>query len=328
MDKRIINFGVWGFGGHARRSHAKPACKIDHLRLISVCDNNQELKKQCRFYGPNVQFSTDPTALFDSNIEAVIIATPDEFHIAHLRRAIINGKHVLIEKPLAMTPPELDELLLIMTVAKEKGLVITSCHPRRFDPPFVWLKSNLQKLQTELGRVIGFNFDFSYHHPTASWKMDRSLMLDHLNHEIDLVHFLFGIAPFNMTMHCDSYDRYLVTGMRNDGIAMSFHGTRLLVSEKFLEWAIIRFERGEAKINTKTGWAEISHHDCTKHMIRKERCGATNYALRFDRVTRNFADSIIEPHLNYLTPEDLWVNNWLGVTLLKNGTCAFKGNEI
>ncbi len=59
-------------------------------------------------------------------------------------------------------------------------------------------------------------FDFFYHHPTATWKHDRSLLLDHANHEIDLLNFIYGITGFSASRLKDAYDGYEISGVRTD----------------------------------------------------------------------------------------------------------------
>lgn len=317
---RKISYGIIGCGEHALLAHAIPGKEIAGIKLQSVCDITPErVVEFCRKYRSEVPVQchgeTGIEHMLVSNIDAVLIATPDEFHIKHMRQAIEAGKHVLVEKPLAMNRNDLDELEKLMALAEQKNLVITSCHPRRFDPPFLWLKKyGKEKELTSLGSVLGFEFDFSYHRPTEKWKSTRSLMLDHLNHEIDLLHFFHGISPFTAWMHHDSFDRYLVSGMREDGIFFRFHGTRRLENREFIERLSVRYERGEVVIDTHTGVATISNHE--SGLVAQHRCGKTDYRARSLGVMRNFVDTIRGDAENYLTRQDLWVNNWLGIDLI------------
>jgi predicted dehydrogenase len=68
----------------------------------------------------------------------------------------------MVEKPLATTRLDLDYLKDALGKAKEQDLVISSCHARRFDPPFLWLKSMLGQTKIALGEVMGVDYDFSY----------------------------------------------------------------------------------------------------------------------------------------------------------------------
>lgn len=312
----MIRYGILGCGGHALQSHALPGDYVPDLALEVVCDIRQEsIDNFVKEYGKNLRSTTNSELFYRTNIEAVLIATPDEFHLENLRQAITANKHVLVEKPLAINEDQLRELPEIFSEAEKRKLVIASCHPRRFDPPFLWLKEKTSTLIKEIGPIIGFDFDFSYHKPTAVWKHDRSLMLDHLNHEIDLLNFLYGHGHFNAWLELDVFDRYQVAGVRSDGISFKFHGTRRLEENKFLEWARVRHERGEVVVDTSTGLATVHFHE--SNVVWTEKCGVTDYPLRFRRVMQNFADAILGKADNYLTHKDLWINNCLGVKLQK-----------
>lgn len=313
MKNQDIRIGVWGFGSHGR-AHAKLFKHVDGLKLVSICDDKPETARLCRYYGKDIKFFTDPSA-FLASVDAVLVATPDKHHISNLFDAVQAGKHVFMEKPLAITNQEILELSNLMTIAEQKGLVVTSCHPRRYDPPFVWLKESLPRFEVKMGDVLSFDFDFSYHQPSEPWKAHRSLMLDHLGHEFDLATFLFGLVSVRMQLQHDAYDRYAVSGMRDDGIALSFSGTRMLDSRKFFEWATIRFRRGELRLDCKTGWATIYDHDTGEKW--SERCGITKYDTRNRLVVENFVATINGTVTNYLSRNDLYYNNFVGVILLE-----------
>ncbi|GEM_PF-427977 len=328
----MIRYGILGAGGHGLESHALAGKNVPELELVAISDiNPQTMRKFCDAYGASLVCCPTEEELLESNIDAIVIATPDECHVQNLRNAIHAGKHVLIEKPLASAEEELSEIQVLLEVARKKGLVVTSCHPRRFDPPFLWLKENTQSFVHTLGPVVHFGFDFSYPRPNAAWKSNRSLMLDHLNHEIDLFHFLYGRQPFCAYLLHDSFDRYEVTGVRtSDCVTFRFHGTRRLPprrpdekkDRKFFEFACVRHERGEVHIDTQTGTATVINDETESTDF--EACGKTDYKRRFRGVMQNFADTILGFAQNYLTPEDLWVNNWIGVELLGAHDCTYE----
>jgi predicted dehydrogenase len=320
MDK--VRYGIIGCGGHALLAHALPGKNIPELELTTVYDIRPESAADFqRQFGEPLTMCDNIGQLLVSDIDAVLIASPDEFHIEHLGLAIEFQKNVLVEKPLAVNEEDLVKLNGLIDLAYARGLEISTCHPRRFDPPFLWLKSMAGELQQRLGDPVGFHFDFSYHKPQAAWKGTRSLLLDHLNHELDLMHFLCSPYPFQARMEYDSHNQYLVTGMRDDRIAFSFHGTRCLENKLYLEWLTIRFQRGEVKIDAHAGTADISDHE--SDTTERVNCGATDYSARSLGVMQNFVDAILCRAPSYLTADDLWVNNWMGVTLKKYGHAEY-----
>jgi len=315
-------YGIIGCGGHALLAHAIPGKSIPELQLMCVYDISSQIAANfCHDYGSALKVHGEIDELLASDIDAVLIASPDEVHLEQLRAAIMAGKHVLVEKPLAMKYSDLEDMDSLLLLAASRGLVVTSCHPRRFDPPFIWLKNRIKSAIEEFGPVVSFSLDFSYHRPEAEWKADRSLMMDHLNHEIDLLHFFFGVTSFSAKLWCDSFNHYFVTGQRDDGISFSFNGTRRLESKIYREWLTLRHDHGEIRIDTYTGRAfALNHEDSATDF---SSCGKTDYPTRSIRVMRNFVETIQGISTNYLTLQDLGINNWLGATLKEFNEATF-----
>ncbi len=319
---KIIKLGIWGCGGHGYDGHGKIADEIEGLRLVALCDRNPEVMNNIlQKHGQNLFTTTSPEKMFRF-IDAVVIATPDQFHVEHLGMAIENGIHILIEKPIASSTSDMITARELIEVAHEKNLIITSCHPRRFDPPFIWLKDELPKHIKRLGPVTGFHYDFSYHKPSAAWKSSRSLLLDHHGHEIDLLSFLFGPCSFKESLHDDSFDRYLTTGNREDGIKFTFHGTRRMEERVFHEWMTVRHSNGSVVVNTHNGEVTVIKNDIPP-IFTKESCTPTNYDTRSKGVMQNFVDTILGRANNYLDSTDLFINNDSGVQLLKHGNVGY-----
>jgi predicted dehydrogenase len=226
-----------------------------------------------------------------------------------------------VEKPLAIDPDQLAALPDILEEASENGLIVSSCHPRRYDPPYMWLKDSLPTLREQFGEPMQVRCDLSYHKPVLSWKHDRGLLLDHANHEIDLINYLFGPGSFEATRLADAHDRYQVSGMRDDGISFDFFGTRRLDAQTYPEWASIRFEAGEVKIDTHKDIAHIANHENSEEV--KLLIPPTDYELRGSATMKNFGDAIVGLTDCYLSPQDLYVNTALSVNLTHQKTWRY-----
>ena len=228
--------------------------------------------------------------------------------------------HVLCEKPLATEVGDLKRLAAILEMAKEKGLVVTSCHPRRFDPPYRWMRIELEKFIELFGVIESLQLDFSYH-TNSKEGLHKGLLIDHINHELDTVNFLLGYSPTWMTRIKDSQTHYQAVGARKDGVALFFEGTRKLGGRTYPEFIRVRFERGHIELNCNVGRATVCHHDGTNRLGTHdviERLPRTDYELRFLNVMRNFADSIRGVTENYLTHQDLLDNSAVGVHLTES----------
>jgi len=324
MEK--IRYGIIGCGKHALNSHAIPGQNVAELELTAICDVSQnQLKAFENAYGQKLAKYNNKKEFLLSGISAVLIGTPDKFHYENLALVIESGLHAFVEKPIGVTAEEVKNLEALLEYAADKGIVISSCHPRRYDPPFVWLKKNLPLFERELGMPIDFRFDFSYHKPSKNWKQTRGLLLDHVNHEVDLMHYLFGHEEFEAIKRANTFDYYCVVGSRIDGINFQFSGTRKLNSRKYSEWASIRFDHGSVMLDAGQGVVLVNNHeDNSENKIKIE---PTNYDLRGRETMANFAKAINETENCYLSKNDLYVNTAMSVMLTENQTWRYDGRN-
>lgn len=201
-------------------------------------------------------------------------------------------------------------------VARERSLIISSCHPRRSDPPYVTLKTLLPQLIEEMGAVVSFRLDFSYHRPTKA-QLHLGLLMDHVNHEVDLLSFLFGPQTMKATRLFDDQVRYEVVGMRDDGISFVFSGTRMLDKTIYPEFVSIRFQRGEISVDTFTGRIRIyPHEDKPRRHTSLQR---TNYERRCKAVNHNFVNTVLRTALSYLSQVEMMQNTHSGIALTEAG---------
>jgi predicted dehydrogenase len=304
-----VQYAVIGCGDHALRGHIIPGDDVPELKLLGVYDPDAARMRAASdakpIYAGFTRYESEESLMADDRIDAVVICSPDRFHVPSLASAIEHGKHVLCDKPLASTLEDLRPLRRTLELAHARKLVVSSCHPRRFDPPYQWLKREVLTDQWVFGDVQDLHLDFSYHKPTKQG-LHAGLLSDHFNHEFDLLHFLFGHAPAELHRLHDGQDRYLVNGMRDDGISFTFHGTRKLEQQHYREFVRLRFARGEVTLDCSTGQAVLHDHETGQRMLRHP--GKTDYALRFRAVMANFAGAILGLTANYLTTKDLLAN--------------------
>jgi len=309
-----IRYGIIGCGKHALHSHAIPGKEIGDLALVALYDvSPQQMIQFEAEFGTPLDKYTNLESFLQSDLDAVFIGSPDEFHFSNLSDAINYDKHAFVEKPLATTVEEVERLPSLLSQAKENDLVVSSCHPRRYDPPFMWLSENIADWKSQLGDPKTFHFDFSYHKPSKQWKHNRGLLLDHLNHEIDLLHYLFGHKEFEAYKLEDGFDAYHVVGRRKDQLAFNFEGTRRLNARAYPEFARIRFARGEVHLDCHRGIAQIHDHD--QNIVESLSVPTTDYSLRGKRTLENFVQAIKGLDPCYLTHDDLYINTAMSVYL-------------
>jgi|ERR1035437_1192713 predicted dehydrogenase len=316
MTKKEVKIGVIALGLHAQRGHLDHLSKIPQAKIIAVCDPSEKAREKFKSTDNISVFKNEDELLHNPFLDAVIICSPDRFHTSSLRKAVLAGKHVLVEKPVGENMEDLQIIEESLALAKQKGLIITSCHIRRFDPPFVWMHDHRKDFEKRFGPVLEIRFDFFYHKPSKTG-LHKGLLIDHINHEIDLVHYLVGYSPFRANKLIDSPTRYSANGVREDGITFSFMGSRTLESYVYGEVLAIRFERGEVSINTETANATVTNFETGS--VERLNSGRTNYDQRCLGVNQNFVNAILSKGKNYLTDRDLIINTKMGIELtLKN----------
>ena len=318
-----IGVGLIGVGDHNVRSHLKPLLAIDGAEIRWMYDINIERMEQLKNeYGLHLAkiFTNEDELLSDPDIQAVIIGTPDRFHADSMMKAAEHGKHALVEKPLAHCIEEFNKVEQAIEIFQKKWLIMTSCHPRRFDPPFLRLKDNLKRFTEQYGPVIDVTCDFSYHKPSKQW-LHSWMLDDHYNHEIDLLSFLVGLESYSAQKLYNDDIRYNAAGQRADGISFYFKGTRMLENGIFPEFFTVRFAKGDIRIDTKTWLCHTHDHDNIMQTI--ESCGKTNYEERFRWINQNFIDAINGNAKNYLSYEEMKMNTLSWLHLTKNGTYTY-----
>jgi predicted dehydrogenase len=138
----LAGLGYWG---------PNLARNFDELaELAWLCDLSEENRARFAPRFPNARMTGDfDELLTDESVEAVVVATPVTTHFELARRALEAGKHVLVEKPPALTAAEAEELVV---VAEENGRVLMPGHLLLYHPGVRRLKELIGS--GELGDVL------------------------------------------------------------------------------------------------------------------------------------------------------------------------------
>lgn len=122
----VVGCGYWG-PNLVRNFRSLPDC---HLKAI--CDLNTSRLKHLHSLYPEVEGHTDYDHLLNGvGVDAIVIATSVRFHFDMARKSLLAGKHTFIEKPMASSSAECDELV---DLAKQKGLVLMVGHTFLYSP--------------------------------------------------------------------------------------------------------------------------------------------------------------------------------------------------
>jgi predicted dehydrogenase len=150
QDRRL-KIGVLGCGPIAQFAHFESAVKASNTELHAICDVAADLvQRMGDTYQPTRRFQDYDAMLADPELDAVIIATSDAFHVPASLRALTAGKHVLCEKPIGIS---VEEVLELQKSVKASGKVLQIGHMKRFDPG---LEAARDFVRDEMGQQLAF----------------------------------------------------------------------------------------------------------------------------------------------------------------------------
>lgn len=170
MDK--IKVGVIGVG-HLGSFHTKVYSRLDHVKLVGICDCNLERAIEIGRKYRTASYS-DYEDLFDK-VDAVSIAVPTSLHYNIAKDFLSHNIHVLIEKPITKTLSEADELI---DIAREKNLIIQVGLIERFNSAVLAIEPYIAKPKFIECQRLG---------PFHKRVKDVGVVLDLMIHDIDIV---------------------------------------------------------------------------------------------------------------------------------------------
>ena len=110
-EERLLRIGVLGAGQIAQAAHFESCVKARNAELYAICDVAEDLRERMAVaHGARRTFADYDAMLADPDVEAVIIATADAFHVDASIKALEAGKHVLCEKPMATSVEDAERL--------------------------------------------------------------------------------------------------------------------------------------------------------------------------------------------------------------------------
>ena len=167
--KDILNFGLVGCGA-AAITHARLLAEIPEARLAFVADKNYEAARAfAEKYGATAADSLD-AMLSDETVDAIIIATPSCFHKENAIAALNAGKHVVLEKPMALSTEDCDE---IIEHIKSSGKILTGMSQMRFSDDVLKLKRLISEGafgRISLAELVMKYYRSSEYYSSSDWR--------------------------------------------------------------------------------------------------------------------------------------------------------------
>jgi predicted dehydrogenase len=188
MDVAVVGCGYWG-PNLIRNLHTLNRC-----RRIVACDTSPRQLERVQSLYPHV-FATDryESVLADERICAVVICTPVKTHHDLARAALLAGKHVLIEKPMAASFEQCEGL---SNLAEERGRVLMVGHTFEYSPAVNKVREIIGS--GELGSLVYLSFNWLNLGP---YRPDINVVWDLAPHQVSILIHLLGRHPVAVNAH-------------------------------------------------------------------------------------------------------------------------------
>lgn len=194
-ESKKIKFAVIGCG-HIGKRHAEMITRNEECELVAMIDVKEKGLLGIDKY--DVPFFKSLEEFFNSNMEVdvVTIASPNGYHAEHAMSALEAKKHIVVEKPMALTKQDAEKVIFkALQVHRQVFAVMQN----RYSPPSEWIKNLIES--GRLGKIFMvqlncyWNRDERYYKPD-SWHgkkdLDGGTLFTQFSHFIDIMYWLFG----------------------------------------------------------------------------------------------------------------------------------------
>jgi len=187
-----MKIGLAGQGAFGIK-HLEAVANIPGIEVITLTGGNQETTAEVarKFNIPHYTGDLGES-LKQRGLEAMLLATPTQMHVAQATQTLRAGKHVMIEIPMADSLAGAEQ---VVQVARETGLVAMAGHTRRFNPSHQWIHNKIVAGELKLQQLDVQTYFFRRSNMNALGK-PRSwtdhLLWHHACHTVDLFHYQTG----------------------------------------------------------------------------------------------------------------------------------------
>jgi phthalate 4,5-cis-dihydrodiol dehydrogenase len=207
-SKRKLRIGVAGLG----RAFAVmlPTFKADpRVSLVAAADTRAEARQRFAEEFSANAYTTVEELCVDPAVEVIYVATPHQWHAGHAALAAQHRKHLLIEKPMALT---LQECAAIIDAARGAGVHLVVGHSHSFDAPVRHLRGLIDSGRYGNARMINaINYTDYLYRPRRPEELDTALgggaIFNQAAHQIDIVRLLGGGRVASVRAATGAWDR-------------------------------------------------------------------------------------------------------------------------
>ena len=188
----VIGIGYWG------PKHVRNFRELPDTRVVMIADVDEQRLAAIRAQYPGVRTTTAYQELLASTeVDAVVVATPVSTHAALAREALLAGKHVLVEKPIAVSSQEVEGLI---ELAETRGRVLMVGHTFLYNPAVRALRDLVQS--GELGTIY---YADARRLNLGIFQRDVNVIWDLAPHDVSILTYVLGADPIAVGAHGSAY---------------------------------------------------------------------------------------------------------------------------
>jgi predicted dehydrogenase len=186
-SEAVVKFGVIGYG-YWGPNVVRNLDRLDETELVAICDKSPVCRRKAAKAYPDVLVTADPAELMASpDIDAIAVVTPVWTHYDLAKTALLNGKHVFVEKPFTSNAAQAEEL---MELAARKNLKIMVDHTFLFTGAVRKIKKLLN--EGALGKLYYYD---STRVNLGLFQHDVNVVWDLAPHDLSIIDHLIQMTP-------------------------------------------------------------------------------------------------------------------------------------
>jgi UDP-N-acetylglucosamine 3-dehydrogenase len=316
-DLKRIGIGIIGCGSIAQKVHVPCFIRTPECELVALADTNLEVAKELALKNNIKHVFNDYRELLEcDNVDAVSVCTPPATHCQIVLDACKSQKHVLCEKPMALSLEDADQMI---AAAKRADVILAIGHQFRF-------MRNVQKARELLrskaiGQILSCYGELIGGGPFFDWKTSSNYFLkagsgidvlfNYGTHVIDLFNFFFkkalrvsGFVKERQIQNIAVGDRSIVTIEYENDILATLNSSYTAFRNP--DGGTINIYGVDGKLSmhlTRPILGLYKHGSFLSklHGTREIVCGKKDFLIPYKREIRNFVESIVNPTEPYVS---------------------------
>ena len=192
LDIAVVGAGAWG------RNHIRVFSEIPHVRLKYICDSDPaKLSSMKKSFPQSKTIEDIKPILQDPEVKGMVIASSAVSHFPLAREALMAGKDVLVEKPMALNMSDAE---VMVRMAEERKQILMVGHLLIYHPVVDRLKEMIAS--GELGKIY---YIYTQRVNLGVIRQDENALLSFAPHDLSVILYLMDEEPVDVSAHGESY---------------------------------------------------------------------------------------------------------------------------